>query len=122
MASCRKSFPTFLRLLDKYLFVPMLAAFVDQDGKHTFAQWEGLWYGRELISSPWNFAVSDIQCRNDGNIFIVSGTKDVVACPRNQELLHQLIPGSQLVTYHGDHEHALVHKQTLFEHVDLLFK
>ena len=111
-------FPTVMRLLDKYLFVPILSR-VAPDGRHTFRQWEGLWKGREVIFQPWGFSLQDLPCPPCTAI-VVSGTGDVLAPCENQRILHESIPGSKLVKYEGSHEHSLLNPETLYTHLNML--
>ena len=111
-------FPILMQVLDQYILLPMFRVLTD-DSAHTFRQWEGLWKGRETIFHPWDFSLADVPSARC-EVLVVSGTKDVIAPRRNQELLQQSIRGSKLVKYEGTHEHSLLNPHTLHEHLAML--
>lgn len=117
------TFPTLARAFEKYVIVPLMRRFMDGDAKRSvLEQWEGLWKCTDDIYGGWEFDWKQIGNNGGRKVIIVSGTKDDIAPPRNQEILNQGITGSVSVSYDGGHEAGIVNPELMQGHLELLLK
>ncbi len=113
-------FPTFARLLDKYLLIPLLVRAAGGDVARSLNLWEGLWRCTDDIRGPRSPFVPDLCAHR--RVFVVSGLSDTAAPPANQHKLIELIPGSELIQFDGEHDAAVKNATLLQQHLALLIE
>ena len=114
--------PHWKRFMEKIFFLPLIYYISPQGSDVRRAietQWEGMNACADIIYHPWPNGWQSIS-NGERKIVIVSGLGDQAAPPHNQERLMQLLPGSELVTYDGPHEHSLKNPSLFAEHVSLI--
>jgi len=115
------TFPILARLLEKFIFIPLIKALLPGDVRRSVRnQWEGLWKCRDDIYGEWNLDWPKMSVGR--KVIIVSGSRDGLVRPRNQIVLHESIHGSLLVSYDGGHEAPVMHPELMQGHFGLLLK
>ncbi|KAJ3026375.1 UNVERIFIED_CONTAM: hypothetical protein HDU68_005743 [Siphonaria sp. JEL0065] len=110
------------RLLEHLLFIPLLKMISPRDSDTARSirwQWEGVNSCADVIY----FERADVSGLANGGrrrVVIVSGTEDAVAAPHNQTRLHDMIQKSEIVTYKGVHERAIVEPSLMIEHLKMV--
>jgi pimeloyl-ACP methyl ester carboxylesterase len=110
--------PTFARLLEKFLFIPLLRTIAGGDVARSLNLWEGLWRCTDDIKNERSSFSSDLTSTR--KVFVVSATQDTAAPPANQRRLIELIPGSTMITYEGGHDAAVRDPKLMQEHLSVL--
>jgi pimeloyl-ACP methyl ester carboxylesterase len=127
-----RSSPRKKRVIERLFFVPLLRAMSPAGGdvaRSVASFWEGAFTCTTVIYQPWMFpwktlGTEVLPCAQAPHrkVFIVSGTKDAVAPPHNQQKLAQDIVNSVLITYEGEHEYSIVHPELMVAHASVLLQ